>query len=437
MTHDEPEIEATGMNQEAFQNVCVTAQMGTAHAPGVIEMGERALDHLATSTHQAAAPSSPNPPAVAIHRRLGSRLLRPVASTPGRLRHVGANADGVEVHHRLITVIALVRDDLVQRLRLVDLGLRRFDLLGGGRHRFDDRRRVALVSALQRDRDNRARLEVHGMLGFVGQMRPTIFHLRDLRIRIVRVRPLLIRRLLLPLAIQPRQVLTCRRLDTRGLREPCQKLVIGFLRVPPYDAAHRGVGFQSGRVDRDGLALQEPDLDQPLLHPGEYRPMRLHVDQAPGPRNGRVIGGRLMERQAHEATDRQGVGRPPRDAALRVDPFEVPDEQQPEILARRQTRPSHDLGIELATLVFRESVEPVRVQDRVQSRIKRVPWRRRQVRRGDPQRGLVSFSRTHRHVRHCSTATPITAATDSPAVIDFHPGLLSCSQASDSSPSAS
>ena len=184
--------------------------------------------------------------------------------------------DGVEVHHRLIAVIALVRDDLFQRLRLVDVGLRVFDLLGRGRRRFDDRRRVALVSALQGDRDNRARLEVHRMLGFVGQMRPAVFHLRDLRIRIVRVRPVLIRRLLLPLPIQPRQVLPRRRLDARGLREPRQKLLIGFRRVPPHDAAHRGVGFQRGRIDRDGLALEEPDLDQPLLHPGEHRAMRLH-----------------------------------------------------------------------------------------------------------------------------------------------------------------
>ena len=139
--------------------------------------------------------------------------------------------------------------------------------------------------------------------------------------------------------------------------------------------------------------------------------MRLDVDQAPRPGNGRVIGGRLMERQAHETADRQGVGGPPRDAALRVDAFEVPDEQQPEILARRQTRPSHDRGIERATLVFREPVEAVRVQDRVQSRVERMPRRRRQVRRDDPQRRLVSLSRPHRHARHCSTPTTTVKLT--------------------------
>ena len=71
LTHDEPEIEPTGMNQEAFQNVRVTAQMGTAHAPGVIEMRERAFDQFAAPPHQTPSAWSTNPPAIPIYRRLG------------------------------------------------------------------------------------------------------------------------------------------------------------------------------------------------------------------------------------------------------------------------------------------------------------------------------------------------------------------------------
>src|SRR5713101_8648481 len=78
LTHDEPEIEPTGMNQEAFQNVRVTAEMRAPHAAGVVEMGERALDHLTAPAHQSASPGSANPPPIVIHRRLGLRLLRPV-----------------------------------------------------------------------------------------------------------------------------------------------------------------------------------------------------------------------------------------------------------------------------------------------------------------------------------------------------------------------
>ena len=111
------------------------------------------------------------------------------------------------------------------------------------------------------------------------------------------------------------------------------------------------------------LPLSKPDLDQPLLHPGEHRPMRLHD------RSGAASAKSSSDRAAascsarpHETADRQRIGRPPRDAALRVDAFEVADQQQPEIPARRQTRPAHDRGVELATLVFDEPVEAVRVQ---------------------------------------------------------------------------
>src|SRR5262245_612080 len=60
-----------------------------------------------------------------------------------------------------------------------------------------DRRRVALVSALHRDTDDRAGVQVNGVLGLVGQMRPAIIHLGDLGVGIVRMGPVLIRPLLL------------------------------------------------------------------------------------------------------------------------------------------------------------------------------------------------------------------------------------------------
>ena len=136
----------------------------------------------------------------------------------------------------------------------VDVGLRVFDLFRRGHRGLDDRRRVAGVRALQRDRDNRAGLQIDGVLGFVGQMRPAILHLRDLRIGIGRVRPVFVRRLLLPLPIQPRQVLARRRLDARRLGEARQKLLIALAGVAPHDAPHRGVRLERGGVDRDRLA---------------------------------------------------------------------------------------------------------------------------------------------------------------------------------------
>src|SRR5580704_11464724 len=55
VAHDEPEIEAAGMNQQALEDIGVAAQMRAAHPPGVVEMCEGAFDSLAPLTHQAPA----------------------------------------------------------------------------------------------------------------------------------------------------------------------------------------------------------------------------------------------------------------------------------------------------------------------------------------------------------------------------------------------
>ena len=102
----------------------------STHAARVVHMGEGTFDALAALAHQSASASSTNPSAIAIDVRL--RLLRPVASTSVRLGNVRPDAHSLEVHHRLIAVIALVADDLFKWLRLLDGELRVFDLLGGG-----------------------------------------------------------------------------------------------------------------------------------------------------------------------------------------------------------------------------------------------------------------------------------------------------------------
>jgi hypothetical protein len=81
-------------------------------------------------------------------------------------------------------VIALVGDELCQRLGCLELGLRIFALLRRRNDRFDDRRGIALVGVLQGDGDQGPGLQVDRVLSFVGQERPAIFHLRDLRVGI-------------------------------------------------------------------------------------------------------------------------------------------------------------------------------------------------------------------------------------------------------------
>jgi hypothetical protein len=67
-------------------------------------------------------------------------------------------------------VIALVADDFFDT---VSVGLYRLDLLGRFNQCLAARRRVSLIGILHGDADDRARLEIDRMRGFVRQVRPS------------------------------------------------------------------------------------------------------------------------------------------------------------------------------------------------------------------------------------------------------------------------
>ena len=111
--------------------------------------------------------------------------------------------------------------------------IRRFDAT------CDHRRGVAGVGVLHGHPHDGARLQIHRVLGGVRQMRAAVLHLRDLRIGIVRMRPVLVRPLLLPFPIEPRQ------LDPRGRRDARRfesTRLVRLARVPTHDAPHCRVG---------------------------------------------------------------------------------------------------------------------------------------------------------------------------------------------------
>ena len=66
-----PRLNPPAWISSRLEDVRVTAQVGTAHAPRVIEMRKRAFDQFAAPTHQTAAAWSTNPATIPIHRRLG------------------------------------------------------------------------------------------------------------------------------------------------------------------------------------------------------------------------------------------------------------------------------------------------------------------------------------------------------------------------------
>jgi hypothetical protein len=95
VAHDEPEIEAARMNQQALEDIRVAAQMRATHPTRVVEMREGAFDPRAPLTHQATAARATNPPPIGIYRAQVRGLPGPLAATAVRLRDVRPEAYGL------------------------------------------------------------------------------------------------------------------------------------------------------------------------------------------------------------------------------------------------------------------------------------------------------------------------------------------------------
>ena len=256
----------------------------------LVLVSEGPLDQLPAASLESTTSVATNTPTIPIQRRLRSTLLRrsltrllvlPAASTTLRLRDVTANTKVVERHQRRIAVIPLVGNHLFDAL---GVRLHRLHLLRRLRQRLRQRRRITFRRVLHRHRQDRSRLQIDPMLRLVGEMCPTVLHLRDLRVRVLWRHPLFIRRLpALPRTVKTRQLRPRRRRNARCLRQPTHERLVRFPRIPPLDAPHRRVRFQRCRIHADRLPLHQTRFRQPSQHPREHRHMRLHVDQTPGP----------------------------------------------------------------------------------------------------------------------------------------------------------
>ena len=313
------------------------------------------------------------------------------------------HAEGVQVRHHLVTVVPLVGDD-VEVARRVQAD-RRFELFRGHHQRRLNRLRVAGIRPLDRHRDDRPAFQIDGVLRFVRQMRASVFHLRDRCVWVLRMLPVVVRALLLPLLVDLRQVFSGRRRNPRRLSQLRQELLVRVPRVAAHDAAQRRVGLQRRAVDSQRPAAHQSPLDQPLLDPREHGPVRLHINQPARPRDRRVVGHVLIQPHTQEPADGERVGCPPCDPALRIQAFEVADQQQPEVDPRRQARPSHRRRVERAARLLHERIEARVVQEDIQPLVERVRRRARQLGHRDPQALLSApfASRAHRHGRQCST----------------------------------
>ena len=102
----------------------------------------------------------------------------------------------------------------------------------------------------------------------------------------------------------------------------------------------------------------------------------------------------------------QGIGHPPGDASLAVDPLEEADQHQPEVHPRRQRRSAQLLVVEPLAPTLAEPIEVGFLQNPIQPLVERVPRRLGQF--GPiPQRllSLAVLPCTHSHASDCKPKT--------------------------------
>ena len=85
--------------------------------------------------------------------------------------------------------------------------------------------------------------------------------------------------------------------------------------------------------------------------------MRFRVDEPSGPRNRDVIRRPLVQPNAQELPQGQGIGQPPGDAAFAIESLEKANHHDPEVEARHQRRSSQLRVIELGAVGLAKEIE--------------------------------------------------------------------------------
>ena len=129
--------------------------------------------------------------------------------------------------------------------------------------------------------------------------------------------------------------------------------------------------------------------------------MRLQIDQPTRARDRRVVWRRFLQLQLQEAPHAQRIGRAPGNRPLRVEALKIAEQQQAEVPTRRETGPSHDLGVERGARAFDEGIELRLVEHTIQPSVERVGRTAREILRRHPHRRLARspFAFAHRHAQ--------------------------------------
>ena len=87
LPHEQPEVGATDVHEQAFEDIGMAAQMHPAHAPGLVEMRVGPFHPFAALPQQALSTITPNPPPV------GAYTAFLAAALPFHLRRPRSGSD--------------------------------------------------------------------------------------------------------------------------------------------------------------------------------------------------------------------------------------------------------------------------------------------------------------------------------------------------------
>src|SRR5664279_2208888 len=148
--------------------------MGSSHSASLKCMSEGAFDDFASPPHQSPATTAILASPVGVDCVAFFRLSFPSLALALWLCNIAAPTRQLQCQHDRLAVVPLVGHCFFWFVRALRLLACMFfgivEILLGSSQRSFQRRGVALVSALQRDRHHRTRVHVDRMLLFVGQM---------------------------------------------------------------------------------------------------------------------------------------------------------------------------------------------------------------------------------------------------------------------------
>src|SRR5690348_16200123 len=92
----------------------MASKINSSHAAGVIAVREGPFQHHSSAPHQRLSTLTADPPAIGINGGALVVFAEPISAATFRLGNITTNSEYLQVHHRLVPVIALVRDEFRQ-----------------------------------------------------------------------------------------------------------------------------------------------------------------------------------------------------------------------------------------------------------------------------------------------------------------------------------